>query len=141
MNLKPCPFCGASDPEYIQHPLDGWRHGIGCTNCGCRVGYITHHSNKNWADELADWWNDRALSDSGIAMQEFSRRVTRFRDKVSEFVRENDACVNECVKHGIESGESYAYHLGKLSASKDIYRWAFDTYGLGENKKKETGVI
>lgn len=52
--IKPCPFCGNSDPYWDSVLIDGTEeHFLMCSNCGCQGPYNREHF------EAAMLWNGR----------------------------------------------------------------------------------
>ena len=56
MELKPCPFCGSKEPDWIDHPSDCYLHMI--------VDQVDSNCMRHYREAVESAWNRRAKSAS-----------------------------------------------------------------------------
>lgn len=79
--LKPCPFCGALEPQKIMFCDDiiGWEYILQCEFCSAR---ITSHADM---DDAIRKWNTRPSEEALKAeVEELAGYVKRFRETLAE---------------------------------------------------------
>ena len=75
LDIRPCPFCGDSDPAIDEVEVKVW--AIVCNGCGC-IGPIENYDNASQTAEVAiELWNRRVEPSAVPATPEWAKEYAK----------------------------------------------------------------